>query len=42
MNFFKLYKVDMIIKYYDQIFTELDLKMFLRNYNFILIIHNFI
>ena len=40
LEIFKLNKVDMIIKYYDEeflIYNKLDLKMFLRNYNLILI-----
>ena len=35
MHFFNLYKLNILIKYYDQefsIYNELDLKMFLRNF----------
>ena len=37
LDFFKLYKVDILIKYYNQEFlinNEMDLKNILRNYNF--------
>ena len=37
LDFFKLYKCNMLIKYYDQeflIYNELDLKNALRNYKF--------